>query len=128
MSINITLKKSIKENKIRNYVLFSDENFKIKGIKDLSLSKYSQIINQTINNNKLKDKDFLSFNLNPSQKIILLRIKEINTPSKIERVGADFYDYIKSNSIFNLTFFDKNIIEFNTKNKNFLMILSMVFN
>ena len=107
MSINITLKKSIKENKIRNYVLFSDENFKIKGIKDLSLSKYSQIINQTINNNKLKDKDFLSFNLNPSQKIILLRIKEINTPSKIERVGADFYDYIKSNSIFNLTFFDK---------------------
>ena len=72
MSLKINFRNSINENKIKNYILFSDENFQIRGLKRLSISKDAVKINKTITNNKLKDKDFLIFNLNPTQKILLV--------------------------------------------------------
>ena len=55
MSIKVSFKKNIVENKIKNYVLFSDENFKISGLNKISLNKDSGFINKIINNNKIKD-------------------------------------------------------------------------
>ena len=56
MSIKLTFKKSINERLIKNYVLFTDENFKIIGLNKLSVSKYSNIISKTIETNKIKNK------------------------------------------------------------------------
>ena len=39
MAIKISFKKNISENKIENYILFTDENFKIGGLDKISLSK-----------------------------------------------------------------------------------------
>ena len=75
MSIKLTFKKSINERLIKNYVLFTDENFKIIGLNKLSVSKYSNIINKTIETNKIKNKKFLIFNLNPYQKVIIIKLK-----------------------------------------------------
>ena len=61
MSIKISYKKGISEKVIRNYVLFSNEEFKINGLNKLSLSKNSNQINKTIKSNKGKNKNFLSF-------------------------------------------------------------------
>ena len=85
MSIKITYKKGINEKKIKNFVLFSDQEFKINGLRNLSLAKNSNQIIKTINSNKSKDKDFVSFNINPDQKIILIKIKDSKSSTENEK-------------------------------------------
>ena len=120
MSIKISYKKGIVEKGIKNYVLFSDENFKVNGLKKLPLAKSSNEINKTIETNKSKKKDFISFNINSSQKIILIKIKNNQTSTDNEKKGANFYNFLKSNLQTNLTFFDNNILETQTKNRIFI--------
>ncbi len=119
MSIKLSIKKSLNETQVKNYVLFTDDNFKINGLNSLALKKFSKEINQTINSNIQKKRDFLTFNINPTQKITLIKIKKSQTPLENEKRGANFYTYIKNNSFLKLSFFEKNISENNTKSPNF---------
>ena len=68
MSLKITYKKGVNEKNIKNFVLFTNEEFKINGINKLSIAKNSNQINKTINSHKSKKKDFISFNVNSDQK------------------------------------------------------------
>ena len=95
MSIKIKLERNIAEKSIKNYVLFCDENFKIQGLDKLSLANQSRVINKTISNNKLKDETFLSFNINPNQKIILVKLKQSSSSLENEEIGAKYYNFIK---------------------------------
>ena len=88
MSIKISLKKNISEKNIKNYVLFTDENFKINGLSRLSLNKQSNLLNKAIISNKLHSKTFLQFNLNPSQKIILIKLNKNQSSVDNEKKGA----------------------------------------
>ena len=108
MSIKITYKTASNDRSIKNYVLFSDEEFKINGLHKLSISKSSNQINKLIISNKSKKKDFISFNLNSDQKVILIKIKNKLTATDNEKKGANFYNYLKSNLIFNVTFLNNN--------------------
>ena len=63
MSIKISHKKGINEKNIKNYVLFTNEEFRVNGLKKIILNKNSNQINKTINPYKSKKKDFISFNL-----------------------------------------------------------------
>ena len=74
MSIKITYKTGSNDRSVKNYVLFSDEEFKINGLSKLSISKSSNQISRLIISNKSEKKDFISFNLNSDQKIILIKI------------------------------------------------------
>ncbi len=120
MSIKISHKKKISDKTIKNYVLFTNEDFVISGLKNIYLSKNSAQINKTIKSNKTKKNDIISFNLNSDQKIILIKIKKNQTPTENEKKGANFYNFIKSNLLTNLTFLDKNIYEIQAKNKSFI--------
>ena len=120
MSVKVSFKKNIVENKIKNYVLFSDEKFKILGLNRTSLSRDSGNINKNIANNALKDKNFFIFNLNPNQKIIIIKLKNISSAIEIEKLGAEFYNYIKENRITNSTFLENNLKEFAKRNKDLI--------
>ncbi len=120
MSIKISYSKGISEKNIKNYVLFSNDDFKINGLAKLSLSKNTNQINKTINSNKSKKKDIISFNVNSDQKIILIKTKNNQGSTENEKKGANFFNFIKSNSLTNLTFFDVNIFETQNKNKIFI--------
>ena len=120
MSIKISIKKTISDKDVKNYVLFCNENFKINGINKISLKNQSKQIERSINSFKSKDKNFLSLNINPTQKIILIKIEKIQNSTEIEKIGAKFFNYIKSNSIFDVTIFNNNIRETSNKNPNFL--------
>ena len=76
MSLKITYKKGVNEKNIKNFVLFTNEDFKINGLEKLSLSKNSTQVNKTISSHKSKKKDIISFNLNSDQRIILIKIKQ----------------------------------------------------
>ena len=99
MSIKITYKTGSNDRSIKNYVLFSDEEFKINGLGRLSISKSSNQISKLIISNKSKKKDFISFNLNSDQKIILIKIKNKLTATDNEKKGAIFYNYLNQSFI-----------------------------
>ncbi len=120
MPIKINVKKSINDAAIKNYVLFSNEDFKINSLNRLSISRFSSNIGKTIDFNKSKKKEILIFNLNPTQKIILVKLKNNMSPLSNEKKGAEFFDFIKSNSIFNSTFLESNFSDILKKNKNFI--------
>ena len=119
MSIIVSVNRNIPDNKVKNFVLFADENFGVKGLTKISLAKQSNYINKTVINNRQKDKDFLIFNLNSTQKILLIKIKENLTSVENEKIGAKFYNFIKENLVIESTFNEKNIVEFSKKNRIF---------
>ena len=120
MSIKISIKKSISPKVVKNYVLFCDENFKINGLNNLALKNQASDINKAINIDKSDKKDFLIFNINSIQKIILIRIKKNFSTVDIEKTGGKFFNFIKSNTIFDLTLFNNNIKATSQKNIYFL--------
>ena len=120
MSIKISIKKSISPKLVKNYVLFCDENFKINGLDSLSLKSQYLDINKATNINKTAKKDFLIFNINSTQKILLIKIKNNNSTVDNEKTGARFFNFIKNNSIFDLSLFNNNIKATSKKNIIFL--------
>ena len=109
MPIQVSYKKNINDKLIKNYVLFSDESFKICSLNKISLGKKGLFINELIKKNVVKNKKFLTFNLNSRQRITLISLKKKLTSLNNEEVGAEFYNFIKENSFFNLTFIENNI-------------------
>ena len=91
MSIKISFKKNILSKYIKNYVLFVNENFKINGLSKIQLQKDSNFINQVIRSSVTKKKNFLTINLNSSQKIIFIKIKNSQLTLENEKKGADFF-------------------------------------
>ena len=120
MSIKISYKKGIAEKSIKNYVLFSNEDFTINGLKKLSLRDSEIKINKTIISYKSKKKDIISFNIKPNQKITLIKVKKNQTATDNEKNGANFYNFAKANLLTDLTFFENNFIETQNKNKSFI--------
>ena len=120
MSIKISFKKNIVSKYIKNYVLFVNQDLKINGLNKLSLQKNSNFINQIIKSSVIKKKDFLTINLNSSQNIVLIKIKNAQLTLENEKKGADFFNYIKSNSLIDITFLEDNIKFTSSKNKLFL--------
>ena len=120
MSLKINLKKNVSDKSIKNYVLFTDENFKIRGLNGLFLNKFSKIINETVANIKSKEKQIIQFNFNARQKIILIKLNDKLSPLENEKNGALFYNFIKSNFIFDVTFIENNFIKNLKENQNFL--------
>ena len=120
MSIKISFKKNFNQKLVKNYALFSNKDFKIYGLDKLQLNNQINLINKTIATNKSKNNNFLFFNLNSGQKIILIKIKDNQSAIDNEKIGAEFYNFLKLNSIDNSTFQDTNIENTNPKNKNFL--------
>ncbi len=48
MSIKISVKKNINQKQIKNFVLFADDDFNIRGLSKISLPGRPEIINKTI--------------------------------------------------------------------------------
>ena len=120
MATKISFKKNFKEKNIRNYVLFTDENFRIRGLSKLSISSQANLINKTIKFQNSKGKNILLFNINSDQKIILVKIKNDQSTLENEKKGAEFYEFVNSNSILNSTLLENNIKDSSSKNKYFI--------
>ena len=115
MSIKISLKKNISEKLIKNYAVFSNETFKINALSKILLNKDSKLIENTIKNSVTNKNNFVYFNINPNQKLIIIKLKKNLSSLENEKKGAEFYSFIKSNSIYNLTFLEKNVTENQSK-------------
>ena len=119
MSIKISLKQNINEKNVKNYVLFSNEHFKIDGLAGTSLINQSNYINKAINSDKTNSKNFLIFNLNSNQKVIVIKLKKELNSLENEKIGAEFFNFIKKNLINYLTFLETNIEKVSNNSKFF---------
>ena len=120
MTLKILHKNKATDRDIKNYLLFSNENFKVYGLDKISLKSQSNHINKTIASNTHKDKNFLIFNINSNQRVVLVKIKNNQSSLDNETKGAELYSFIKSNLIFNLSMLEGNILSTDIKNKNFI--------
>ena len=120
MKINIEGQKNINLNSNNTFVLFTDNESKIFGLDLLPLRKSSKLINNTIKIYKKENQKFIQLNFNETQKIILIKIKQKLDPLEVEKLGAKFYDYIKSDLSKSLIFFNQNIVSNKYKTVNFL--------
>ena len=111
---NILKNKDLKNTK--NYALFCNEDFKILNLKDLGLSNQT-LISDLIQNNKDKKKNLLYLNLNKKQNLLIIKKNNNQDALQNEKLGAEFYDFINSNSINDLTFTDLNFLEKKTNQR-----------
>ena len=110
MSIKISLKQNINEKNVKNYVLLSNEDFKIGGLAGTSLINHLQLHKQCyVNSDKTNSKNFLIFNLNYNQKVIVIKLKKELNSLENEKIGAEFFNFIEKNFINYLTFLETNI-------------------
>ena len=91
MSIKISLKKIISDKDVKNYAFFVMIIFKINGLNNLPIKKQTLEINKTIKFQKSDKKEFLLFNINSSQKIILIKIKKSQLSLDNEKIGAKIF-------------------------------------
>ena len=93
MSIKINYLKKTYSKTSANLVLFTDEKYKINGLKKyLSNSEFSYI-NDLLKTNDLK-KNLLIFEVNSKKKIVLISIKNNFKTSDIENLGAELHGRI----------------------------------
>jgi leucyl aminopeptidase len=120
MTIKI-LNKKLNLNSYNNVVLFSDLNLNIKGPEFGPLRKYKALIEKSISLNKSNIKDFHTLDLSSSLKIIVIKISEdISLQKHNEKLGAKFYEYLNSNSIYKSSLIDSNVSFFTKKNSAFI--------
>jgi leucyl aminopeptidase len=120
MTIKI-LNKKLNLNGYNNVILFSDSNLNIKGLNTGPFKKFKAIIEKSTSLNKSNIKDFHSLDLSSSLKIIIVKINEdISLSKNNEKLGAKFYEYINSNSIYKSSLIDSNISFFLQKNSDFI--------
>ncbi len=119
MSIKISIRNSLNPKTVKNHVFFTNKHFRISEISKLPLSKYSSFINKSLSSSELGNKNFLSLDINASQKVILIKIKDNQSPLDIEKIGAEFYEYLRSNLFLKTNFYEQNIRSTFPKNKFF---------
>ena len=110
MTVKYSFLNKIDLKKNRNLGLFCDENFNIINNDNLGLPNKSLITN-LIKNNKNQKKSILTVNTSDKQNFILIKLKRNQKSIDNEKIGAKFYDFIKSNSIIDITFIDKNFTD-----------------
>jgi len=101
-------------------VIFCDHKFRAPFVEKIFSSQNSKVLNRHILKNKSKEKNIFLFNLNENQKVIIVNVNSPELGLENEKIGAEFYEFIKSNSVNELSFFDANISFFNSKNSSFI--------
>ena len=110
----IGFKNSKYKKNLKNSVFFVGEKFQIETLKKFFSNKDFSYFKEITKGKDLKKK-ILSFDLDSKNKIILIAVKKNISDSEIETLGANFFDFIKSNNIFETNIID-NIDDLKIKN------------
>ncbi|WP_440633938.1 leucyl aminopeptidase [Candidatus Pelagibacter sp. HIMB1485] len=94
MNVVINYKNNSLKSKVGNLIFFVDEKHSLSGLKIHFTKSENEFINNILKSQNLKKK-IISFDLSSKKKIFLISIKKNIKNSKIENLGADFFNYIK---------------------------------
>jgi leucyl aminopeptidase len=120
--MSVILKYSSKSKLIKSKicVVFFKDFLKIDNETNEFSNTDKKIITEFFSVLKSKKNEFITFDLSPNKKIILINLKSNLNFYNLEKLGANFFDFIKKNFLYDLKFLEKNIEEFFKKDKLFL--------
>ncbi|MDC0415668.1 leucyl aminopeptidase [Candidatus Pelagibacter sp.] len=119
MKLKINKNNTNQEKSIKNYALFTDENFILGPLEKTKLSSKVPELNKTIRSYKNTKSDIISFNLNSDQKIIFIKLKKNLSFFEIEQLGAELYEHADKNLINQMSFLKQNISNLRIKDDYF---------
>jgi leucyl aminopeptidase len=109
MTVQVLYKKVSNLAIFKNLVIFTNEKFQVDHLKkELPLKDFSLIKNFLKNKDYLKKK-IINFNLNSNQTVILVSLKKNLSSNEIEKIGANFFEFIKNHSFFETSVFYESI-------------------
>ena len=106
--------KFVKLNKLSGAIIFfANEKFEIKNINNFLSTSQKDLFNKNQKKNS-KKKNIFTFDLNHNQKIIVFSVKKKN--NSFEKNGAQIYEFLKKESLFNIHIFAETIESVNKSN------------
>ncbi len=112
MTVQVLYKNKAKSSNSGVITLFVEDKFQIKNTVGFLSKNEKSYVQKILINKKNTKENIISFNLNEKTTIILVSIKKNLKGSDVENLGAEFYNFIKKNSIKDLS-----IITESVKNK-----------
>ncbi len=94
MNVQINYKNIKHTKNSTNHVLFTDENFKINGLKKYLLDKEFTTVSDLLKSKDLKKK-IICLDINSKKTIVLISFKKEIQNSEIESLGAKFFNTLK---------------------------------
>ena len=94
-------------------IFFANEKFEIKNINKFLITSQKDLFKKNQKKNS-KKKNIFTFDLNHNQKIIIFSVKKKN--NSFEKNGAQIYEFLKKESIFNIHIFAETIESVNKSN------------
>ena len=94
MNVQINYKNIRSTKNSTNHVLFTDENYNIKGLKKYLLNKEFSIVSDLLKSKNLK-KSITCLDINSKKTIVLVSFKKEINNSEIESLGAKFFNTLK---------------------------------
>ena len=101
MSVQVTYTNKNIAKSLVNYAFFTLDKFKIDHLKKILTKVEMSYALDILKKSNLK-KNLLHFNLSSKKSLILISVKESLKNSEAENLGAEFYDFIKINSLNNI--------------------------
>ena len=106
--------KFVKLNNLSGAIIFfANEKFEIKNINNFLSTSQKDLFQKNQKKNS-KKKNIFSFDLNHNQKIIVFSVKKKN--NSFEKNGAQIYEFLKNESLFNVHIFAETIESVNKSN------------
>ena len=109
MTIKFTYKNKAKSSNLEAIVLFTDEKFQTKNLKNFISKNEASYVEKTLKNRKINKENIISFNLNEKTRIILISLKKDLKGNGVENLGAEFYNFIKKNLLKEISIFAESV-------------------
>tara|TARA_S200000501_G_scaffold58955_1_gene49333 strand:+ start:41 stop:1504 length:1464 start_codon:yes stop_codon:yes gene_type:complete len=109
MTIKFTYKNKAKSSNLEAIVLFTDEKFQTKNLKNFISKNQASYVEKTLKNRKINKENIISFNLNEKTRIILISLKKDLKGNGVENLGAEFYNFIKKNLLNEISIFAESV-------------------
>jgi leucyl aminopeptidase len=122
MTIKVNFQNFISSKKIENLLLILKDKTSFNGLEKIFKDSDIELIKNFYLNNNEKNKKIISYNLNPTQKIIIIQnfVNNKNGHSEIEKFGAKLYEFLLKNCIDKLNILQKNIKNFSLDNPSLI--------
>ena len=94
MPIVINYKNNLSKTKIRSFIYFVDQKYSLSGLKNY-LTKTEIEFSAGILKSQNLSKKIINFDINLKKNIFLISVKKNISPSQVENLGAEFFNFIK---------------------------------
>ncbi len=99
MTVQVIYKNKVKSSNSGVIALFAEDKFQFKNTGNFLSKKESSYVEKILKNKKNTKEEIISLNMNEKTTLIFISLKKDLKGFDVENLGANFYSFIKKNSI-----------------------------